>query len=164
MSQTATIHYVSTAPEAREFRDRLRFEGSGEYEISEEEFDEYYEGVASEKFNDGVTDENILGDLWVQWNRGSHEESDEFLRIECLECGATFIDREENHDFIEQHRSLHVERGDVTEEESETMFDGNRSMMVCDIIEIEDTMYIVEPIGWDEISLSAGGAETKADK
>lgn len=155
----ATIHYTRDIDpdvdkelheDISEFRFLAHGFGDDEFSVSAQEFNQYYTEEATIEI-DAEDEMEALTSLWRGWNRGSGEESGEFLKQWCLDCEDEFPAGPRQNRTVQEHQ---------TEYPSHTIT-GHRSMMVGDIVEVDDTMYLCASYGWDEIDLPEPGETTE---
>lgn len=87
--------------------------------------------------------------LWPQWNRGSNQESQDFLSTRyCDPCneGFTSLDVAYHHFYHD-----HYQPPETSLDQFFEYIQGVRSMSVGDIVEIDDTYFMAASIGWQEI-------------
>lgn len=147
-----TIRYLPYEEEgpARDIREKIRYK---DYTPSGQEVDELWEEVGEEEVEgkENSKDAHYLSAIWPRWNAGSGGESEAFARRECEDCDVSFtgevlpgqIDLRERQKNAEAHE----------EETGHTVERSNRSLSVGDIVQVGNTLYLCQRIGWEEIGI-----------
>lgn len=147
--QVLHLPFEAEGPTA-DMRAKVRFE---EYVPSGEEIDEHWEKVGEDEVEgDADADPHTyLHSVWTRWNTGSGGESPAFARRECQDCDAEFtgevlpgqVDLRVRQEEAERHERV----------KDHTVGDGTRSLSVGDIVILDDTAYLCQPVGWAEIGM-----------
>lgn len=97
-----------------------------------------------------IDSDDDLEKLWKQWNRGSHQESDQFLDLRyCEYCDTHIEGSEEAVTHAAQNHSYDA----FTETGEPEYIHGVRSMTAGDIVEIDGEYFQAKSIGWEQIEV-----------
>ena len=113
-----------------------------------DDFDSLYRELVSVD----VDSSDELEQLWKEWNRGSHQESREFLDLRyCNQCDSYIEGSDEAVTHAAQNHGY-----DRFEETGEPEYiHGVRSMTAGDVVEIEGEYFQAKAIGWEQIGVNA---------
>jgi len=148
----ATIHYLNWDEEAEEhgpaselFHELHGIDNTEIPDLDATEFNDLYREVR--EIEDPAQDPE---QIWDEWNRGSGQESEEFLEMRyCEPCDTYQI----GADLAIQH-AVENHGYDAFEDSSEPEYiHGIRSMSIGDVIQFEDRYLQAQAFGFEDLDL-----------
>jgi len=114
---------------------------------TEDDFDALYRELTTVD----VGSSGELEQLWKEWNRGSRQESREFLNLRyCENCDSYIEGSEEAVTHAAQNHSYDA----FTETGEPEYVHGVRSMTAGDVVEIDGEYFQAKAIGWEPIEVN----------
>jgi len=115
-------------------------------QYTQDDFDSLYRELSTVD----VDSSDDLEQLWKEWNRGSRQESGEFLDLRyCESCGSYIEGREEAVTHATQNHGY----DSFTETGEPEYVHGVRSMTAGDVVEIDGEYFQAKSIGWEQIEV-----------